>query len=267
MYSFDYRRPADPKAAVDALAADAEAKFLAGGQSLLPTMRLRLAQPSALIDVTRIGAMKSITLDTEKLTIGGAMCHAEVASNAEVKQALPGLADLAGRIGDRQVRERGTIGGSLANDDPAACYPSAVLALNATVVTDRRRIAADDFFIDMYTTALEPDELIVAVEFPLAERAGYEKFRNPASHFALVGVFVAKAKDGSVRVGVTGAAPSVFRPAELEAALSKDFSTASARGVTIASDELNDDMHASAAYRAHLIPVLAGRAIERAMSF
>jgi aerobic carbon-monoxide dehydrogenase medium subunit len=267
MYSFDYQRPGETKAAVAALAGNDEAKFLAGGQSLLPTMRLRLAQPSALVDVTRIASMKHIALDGDTLTIGGAMCHADVASNADVKQALPGLADLAGRIGDRQVRERGTIGGSLANDDPAACYPSAVLALNATVVTDRRRIAADDFFIDMYTTALEPDELIVAVEFPLAERAGYEKFRNPASHFALVGVFVAKFRDGGVRVGVTGASSSVFRPAALEAALSKDFSVASARGVTIAPDELNDDMHASAVYRAHLIPVLAGRAVQRAMSF
>ncbi|MFM0518458.1 xanthine dehydrogenase family protein subunit M [Caballeronia jiangsuensis] len=266
MYSFDYQKADEAKAAVAALGADGDAKFLAGGQSLLPTMRLRLAQPSALIDVTRIASMKSVTLDGGKLTIGGAVCHADVASNADVKKALPGLADLASRIGDRQVRERGTIGGSLANDDPAACYPSAVLALNATVVTDRRRIGADDFFIDMYTTALEPDELITAVEFPLAERAGYEKFRNPASHFALVGVFVAKFKDG-VRVGVTGAASSVFRPAELEAALSKDFSVASARGVKILPDELNSDMHASAEYRAHLIPVLAGRAIERAMSF
>jgi aerobic carbon-monoxide dehydrogenase medium subunit len=266
MYAFDYQRPDEAKAAVAALHGNDDAKFLAGGQSLLPTMRLRLAQPSALVDVTRIASMKSVSLDGDTLSIGGAVCHAEVAANADVQKAIPGLADLASRIGDRQVRERGTIGGSLANDDPAACYPSAVLALNATVVTDRRRIGAEDFFIDMYTTALEPDELIVAVEFPLVERAGYEKFRNPASHFALVGVFVAKHRDG-VRVAVTGAASSVFRAAELEAALSKDFSVASARGVTISPDELNDDMHASAVYRAHLIPVLAGRAVERALSF
>jgi carbon-monoxide dehydrogenase medium subunit len=181
MYSFDYQKADEAKAAVAALGADGDAKFLAGGQSLLPTMRLRLAQPSALIDVTRIASMKSVTLDGDKLTIGGAVCHADVASNADVKKALPGLADLASRIGDRQVRERGTIGGSLANDDPAACYPAAVLGLNATVVTDRRRIAAEDFFVSMYETALEPDELIVSVEFPLAERAAYEKFRNPAS--------------------------------------------------------------------------------------
>jgi aerobic carbon-monoxide dehydrogenase medium subunit len=267
MYSFDYQRPDEAKSAVAALHGNDDAKFLAGGQSLLPTMRLRLAQPSALVDVTRIASMKSVSLSGGTLTIGGAVCHADVAANADVRQAIPGLADLAGRIGDRQVRERGTIGGSLANDDPAACYPSAVLALNATVVTDRRRIGADDFFIDMYTTALEPDELIVAVEFPLVERAGYEKFRNPASHFALVGVFVAKHRDSSVRVAVTGAASSVFRAAELEAALSTDFSVTSARGVSVLPDPLNDDMHASAAYRAHLIPVLAGRAVERALSF
>jgi aerobic carbon-monoxide dehydrogenase medium subunit len=266
MYSFDYQRADEAKSAVAALSGNGDAKYLAGGQSLLPTMRLRLAQPSALIDVTRIASMKNVSLSGDTLTIGGAVCHAAVASHPDVSKALPGLADLAGRIGDRQVRERGTIGGSLANDDPAACYPSAVLALGATVVTDRRRIAADDFFIDMYTTALEPDELIVAVEFPLVARAGYEKFRNPASHFALVGVFVAQHKNG-VRVAVTGAASSVFRAADLEAALAKDFSAASARGVSLSPDELNDDMHASAAYRAHLIPVLAGRAVERAMSF
>ena len=263
MYSFDYQRPNEAKAAVGTLGANGDAKFLAGGQSLLPTMRLRLAQPSALIDVTRIASMKGVTLDGSTLTIGGAVCHAEVASNADVKKALPGLADLAGRIGDRQVRERGTIGGSLANDDPAACYPSAVLALNATVVTDRRRIGADDFFIDMYTTALEPDELITAVEFPLAERAGYEKFRNPASHFALVGVFVAKFA-GGVRVAVTGAAASVFRVPELESALTANFTPDAARAVSVPADDLNTDMHASAEYRAHLIPVLAARAVVKA---
>jgi aerobic carbon-monoxide dehydrogenase medium subunit len=266
MYSFDYQRPDRADAAVAFLHANDEAKFLAGGQSLLPTMRLRLAQPSALVDVTRIASMKEITVAADKVMIGGSVCHALVAAHADVRRVLPGLADLAGKIGDRQVRERGTIGGSLANDDPAACYPAAVLALNATIVTDRRRIAADDFFLGMYETALEPDELITSVEFPLVERAGYEKFRNPASHFALVGVFVAQ-HAGGVRVAVTGAAPCVFRCTELEDALSKDFSVASARGATVSAETLNDDMHASAAYRAHLIPVLAGRAVERANAF
>src|ERR1700754_3652520 len=264
MYTFDYQRAADPKAAVSALAADGEAKFLAGGQSLLPTMRLRLAQPSKLIDVTRIPALKQIRADGTTLSIGAAVCHADVAANADVRRVLPALADLAAHIGDRQVRALGTIGGSLANDDPAACYPAGVLGLGATVVTDRRRIAAEDFFGSMYETALAPDELIISVEFPLAERAAYEKFRNPASHFALVGVFVAQQAGGGVRVAVTGAAPSVFRVPDLEKALSADFSPAAARAVTVSAQGLNTDLHASAEYRAHLIPIIAARAVERA---
>jgi carbon-monoxide dehydrogenase medium subunit len=239
MYTFNYQRAADPKAAVAALAGDSDAKFLAGGQSLLATMRLRLAQPSKLIDVTRI------------------------ADHADIQRVLPGLASLASHIGDRQVRALGTIGGSLANNDPAACYPAAALALNATIVTDRRRIAADDFFVGMYETALAPDELITAVEFSVVERSAYEKFRNPASHFALVGVFVAKRGDG-VRVAVTGAGASVFRATDLESALTADFTPAAARAVTVSADELNTDMHASAEYRAHLIPVLAARAVATA---
>lgn len=263
MYSFDYQRAADAKAAVAAVAADSDAKYLAGGQSLLPTMRLRLAQPSKLIDVTRIAALKEIRVDAKSVTIGAAVCHADVADHAELRRMLPGLAALAAHIGDRQVRALGTIGGSLANNDPAACYPSAVLALGATVVTDRRRITADDFFVGMYETALQPDELLTAVEFPVPERAAYEKFNNPASHFALVGVFVAKFADG-VRVAVTGAASSVFRAQALEAALTANFTPQAARSVTIAATDLNTDMHADAAYRAHLIPVLAARAVIRA---
>jgi carbon-monoxide dehydrogenase medium subunit len=240
-----------------------DAKYLAGGQSLLPTMRLRLAQPSKLIDITRIAALKEIRADRTAIAIGAAVCHADVAEHDDVRRILPGLAELAGNIGDRQVRARGTIGGSLANDDPAADYPAAALALGATIVTDRRRIAADDFFVAMYETALEPSELITAVEFPVPQKSAYEKFRNPASQFALVGVFVAQRADG-VRVAVTGAAPSVFRCAELERALSASFTSEAARGVTIPPDGLNADLHASAEYRAHLIPVLAARAVERA---
>jgi len=262
-YSFDYERAADTQAAVAALGADGEAKYLGGGQSILPTMRLRLAQPTKLVDITRIAALKEIRVDTQVVSIGAAVCHADVAEHDGIRRALPGLAELAGMIGDRQVRARGTIGGSLANDDPAADYPAAVLALGATIVTDRRRIAADDFFVGMYETALEPDELIVAVEFPVPERSAYEKFRNPASQFALVGVFVAKRADG-VRVAVTGAAPSVFRSPALEAALSGNFTRDAARQVTLAPDEMNTDLHASAEYRAHLIPILAARAVERA---
>ncbi|MCC8393449.1 xanthine dehydrogenase family protein subunit M [Paraburkholderia sp. MMS20-SJTR3] len=263
MYSFEYQRATDPQAAAAALSADTEAKFIAGGQSLLPTMRLRLAQPSQLVDVTRIPALKSITVDANKVTIGAAVCHADVADHPDVRRVLPALADLAGHIGDRQVRALGTIGGSLANDDPAACYPAAALGLDATIVTERRRIASGDFFVGMYETALEPDELIVAVEFPVPERAAYEKFRNPASHFALVGVFVAKFA-GGVRVAVTGAASSVFRATGLENALSANFTPDAARAVSVPADELNDDMHASAEYRAHLIPVLAARAVTKA---
>lgn len=262
-YSFDYERAADAQAAVAALQADSDAKYLGGGQSMLPTMRLRLAQPTKLVDITRIAALKEIRVDNQTVSIGAAVCHADVAEHDGIQRSLPGLAELAGMIGDRQVRARGTLGGSLANDDPAADYPAAVLALGATVVTDRRRIAADDFFVGMYETALEPDELIVAVEFPVPEKSAYEKFRNPASQFALVGVFVAKRADG-VRVAVTGAAPSVFRPSALEAALSSHFTRDAARQVTLSPDELNTDLHASAEYRAHLIPILAARAVERA---
>lgn len=262
-YSFEYERAADAKSAVAALAADDEAKYLGGGQSLLPAMRLRLAQPTRLVDVTRIAALKEIRVDSAKVTIGAAVCHADVAEHADIRRVLPSLAELAAQIGDRQVRALGTLGGSLANDDPAADYPAAVLALGATVVTDRRRIAAGDFFVGMYETALEPAELITAVEFPVPQQSGYEKFRNPASQFALVGVFVAKFADGA-RVAVTGAAPSVFRAADLETALTASFTGAAARGVSVAPDELNSDLHASAAYRAHLIPIVAARAVERA---
>lgn len=261
-YSFDYEHASDAPSAVAALEATGDAKYIAGGQSLLPTMRLRLAQPTKLIDVSRIAALKEIRVDRATVMIGAAVCHADVAEHADVKHVLPGLAELADSIGDRQVRACGTLGGSIANDDPAADYPAAILALGATIITDRRRIAADDFFVGMYETALDPSELIVAVEFPVPLRSAYEKFRNPASHFALVGVFVAQHADG-VRVAVTGAASSVFRARDLEAALTADFTSASARGVKIAPDDLNTDLHASAAYRAHLIPVLAARAVDQ----
>jgi carbon-monoxide dehydrogenase medium subunit len=263
MYAFEYQRATDPKAAAASVTADSNAKFLAGGQSLLPTMGLRLAQPSQLIDVTRIESLKTISVDAKTVTIGAAVCHADVADHAELRRVLPALADLAGHIGDRQVRTLGTLGGSLANNDPAACYPAAAMALDATIVTDRRRIASQDFFVGMYETALEPDELITSVEFPVPERAAYEKFRNPASHFALVGVFVAKFA-GGVRVAVTGAAASVFRVPELEQALTANFTPEAARTVTVSAADLNTDMHASADYRAHLIPVLAGRAVTKA---
>ena len=265
MYAFDYQRASDAQGAVKTAGADPDAKFLAGGQSLLAAMKLRLAQPSTLVDVTRIPELKAVQVDGKVVKIGAAVCHADVAANAQIQATLPALAQLAEGIGDRQVRALGTLAGSLANDDPAADYPAAVLGLNATVVTDRRRIAADDFFVGMYETALEPDELIVAVEFPVPQRAAYEKFHNPASHFALTGVFVAQSADGSVRVAITGAASSVFRSTALEDALKASFTPAAARAVSIAPDELNTDLHASAAYRAHLIPVLAARAVTKAL--
>ncbi|RQH03697.1 FAD binding domain-containing protein [Paraburkholderia dinghuensis] len=264
MYSFDYQRATDAQGAVKTLASDADAKYLGGGQSLLAAMKLRLAQPSTLVDVTRIPGLKAIEADGKVVKVGAAVCHTDVAEGTLIRNGLPALADLAAHIGDRQVRALGTLGGSLANNDPAADYPAAALALNATIVTDRRRIAADAFFVGMYETALAPDELIVSVEFPVPECAAYEKFRNPASQFALTGVFVAKFADG-VRVAVTGAAPSVFRATPLEQALTASFTPAAARAVTIADDDLNTDLHASAAYRAHLIPVLAARAVTRAL--
>ncbi|CAG9183420.1 Carbon monoxide dehydrogenase medium chain [Cupriavidus laharis] len=263
MYAFQFERAADAKAAVAKLKADPDAKFLAGGQSLLAAMKLRLASPSTLIDVAHIPGMADIRVEGNEVVIGAAARHADVAANAEVRQRIPALAALAEGIGDRQVRAMGTIGGSLANDDPAACYPAAVLGLNATVVTDRRTIAADDFFKGLYETALEPDELITAVRFPIPEKAAYIKFRNPASRFALVGVMVSRT-GGNVRVAVTGAADSVFRCQPLEQALSASFTPAAAKAVKIDPSHLNADLHASAEYRAHLIPVLAARAVEAA---
>ncbi|WER46429.1 xanthine dehydrogenase family protein subunit M [Cupriavidus sp. WKF15] len=263
MYAFQFERAADAKAAVAKLKADPDAKFLAGGQSLLAAMKLRLAAPSTLIDVARIPGMADIRVEGNDVVIGAAARHADVAANADVRQRIPALAALADGIGDRQVRAMGTIGGSLANDDPAACYPAAVQGLGATVVTDRRTIAADDFFKGLYETALEPDELITAVRFPIPEKAAYIKFRNPASRFALVGVMVART-GGNVRVAVTGAADSVFRCQPLEQALSASFTPAAAKAVKVDPSRLNSDLHASAEYRAHLIPVLAARAVEAA---
>lgn len=276
MYAFQFQRAADAQAATALLRSDPDAKIVAGGQSLIAAMKLRLAAPSTLVDINRIPGIRDIRVEGDTLVIGAGARHADVEAHPEVKRRLPALASLAGGIGDRQVRALGTLGGSIANNDPAACYPAAVLGLNATVVTDRRSIAADDFFVGMYETALEPDELITAVRFPCPQQAAYVKFRNPASHFALVGVMVARGvgggaasgsggSGGDVRVAVTGAADAVFRCEPLERALSADFSAASARAVTIPTEGLNDDLHGSAAYRAHLIPVLAARAVEQAL--
>ncbi len=220
MYAFTFEAPSSTAAAADLIAQGG--KLLAGGQSLLPSMRLRLANPEKIIDLNSIPELAGICRDGNALVIGAMTRHADVAASAEVKAAIPALADLAAHIGDRQVRARGTLGGSVANNDPAACYPSAVLGLNATVITNQREIAADAFFVGMYTTALEEGEIITAIRFPIPQRAAYLKFRQPASRFSLVGVFVAQF-DAGVRVAVTGASSCVFRHAGLEAALSGSF--------------------------------------------
>lgn len=258
MYAFTYETPASVADA--ARLAAAGGKPIAGGQSLLPSMRLRLANPGQIIDLNGIPELAGIRREGNALVIGAMARHMDVAASAEVKAAIPALADLAAHIGDRQVRARGTLGGSVANNDPAACYPSAVLALGATVITDQREIAADDFFVGMYTTALQEGELITAIRFPIPKRAAYLKFKQAASRFSLVGVFVAQT-DAGVRVAVTGAASSVFRQQALEAALNKDFSVASAAGVKVDASDLNTDIHASAIYRANLISVQTQRAV------
>ncbi len=238
----------------------ADDKFLAGGQSLLGAIKLGLAAPSGLVDVRGLPELQGITVAGGAVRIGAATTHATVAASADVRRAIAALADLAGRIGDRQVRNVGTLGGSLANNDPAACYPAATLGLGATVHTQRRTIAADDFFQGLFTTALEESELITAVSFPVPKAAGWQKFKQPASRFSLVGVFVARF-DAGVRVAVTGAGAGVFRCTALEQALARDWSPAAARAVKVSADGLNSDLHGTAAYRAALIPELAARAV------
>ena len=258
MQSFQFsaaKSVADAKAA-----AAAGAKILAGGQSLLPSMRLGLAAPDALASLAGIAELKGITVGGGVVKIGAMTTHATVAASAEVRAAIPALADLASHIGDRQVRNRGTIGGSLANNDPAACYPAAVLGLGATVHTDRRDIAADDFFQGLYTTALAEDEVITAVSFPIPEKAGWQKFKQPASRFSIIGVFTSKGPKG-VRVAVTGGGNGVFRASGLEAKLAGSYSAAALAGATVSAEGLNSDLHGSAEYRAALIPVLAARAV------
>lgn len=258
MQSFQF---SNAKNVAEAKAAAASgAKILAGGQSLLPSMRLGLAAPDALASLGAIADLKGITVAGGVVKIGAMTTHATVAASAEVRAAIPALADLANHIGDRQVRNRGTIGGSLANNDPAACYPAAVLGLGATVHTDRRDIAADDFFVGLYTTALAEDEIITAVSFPVPEKAGWQKFKQPASRFSIVGVFTSKGPKG-VRVAVTGAGSGVFRASGLEAKLSGNYSAAALAGATVSAEGMNSDLHGSAEYRAALVPVLAARAV------
>jgi carbon-monoxide dehydrogenase medium subunit len=263
MYRFEYHAPTSIDAALEALNNSADGKIVAGGMTLLPTMKLRLAQPSDLIDLNGIGGLADISMTGDELVIGALTRHAAVAESDCVANNIPALAALAECIGDPQVRNRGTIGGSIANNDPAADYPAGALALKATVVTNKREIGADDFFTDMFETALAEDELITSVRFAVPKRAAYSKFPNPASRYAIVGVMVAEFGD-EVRVAVTGAGPCVFRVAAMEAALASEFSSAAIESITIDADGLNEDLHASSEYRAHLVNVMARRAVAAA---
>ena len=263
MHAFEYHRPGSTKDAL-ALGKKEEAKYLAGGQSLVQAMKLRLSAPTDLIDLGTIKELVGIKASGNGVEIGAMTRHADVASSSEVKKSIPALASLAGMIGDRQVRHMGTLGGSLANNDPAADYPAAVLGLGATITTNKRKIEADQFFKGLYETALEPGELITSVAFPAPKRAAYMKFKNPASRFAIVGVFVADF-GGKVRVGVTGAGPCAFRQADMEKALAAKFAPEAVANIKVKPDGLNNDLHASPEYRAHLITVMAKRAVEAAL--
>ena len=261
MYDFTYHRAANIADAVKQVGGADDGQFLAGGHTLLPTLKLRLAQPSDLVDLQDIGDLKGISVSGEGITVKAMTTHATVAGSADVQKAIPALAALAGGIGDPHVRSRGTIGGSIANNDPAADYPAAVVGLGATIKTDKREIAGDDFFTSMFDTALAEGELITEVSFPKADKAAYYKFKNPASRFAIVGVFVAQI-GGGVRVAVTGAAPCVFRVVDMEAALAGNFSADAIKDISVSQDGLNSDIHAKADYRAHLVNVCARRAVE-----
>ncbi|MBK3797672.1 carbon monoxide dehydrogenase [Azospirillum brasilense] len=261
MYAFTYHRPKSVADAVALLGQFEDPKLLGGGQTLLPTLKQRLARPSDLIDLGQIPELQGIREEAGGLTVGAFTRHAQVAHSETVRRVIPALASLAEGIGDRQVRNMGTLGGSICNADPSADYPAAVVALKATVRTDRREIAGDDFFTGMFETALEPGEIVTAVHFQTPDKAAYAKFRNPASRYAIVGVFVA-VFGSEVRVAVTGAGPSVFRADDMEAALAQDFRADALNGASVPADGLNADIHASADYRAHLVRVMARRAVE-----
>ena len=263
MYDFNYIQAKSVDEAVKNHGSASEATYLAGGMTLIPTLKQRLAQPSDLIDLAKIADLAGISVKGNSVRIGAMTRHAQVAESADVQKAIPALAALAGGIGDPMVRNRGTMGGSIANNDPAADYPSAVVGLGATVHTSKRNIPGDEFFTGMFETALEPGEMVTAVTFPVPEKAAYMKFPNPASRYAIVGVFVSKT-GANVRVAVTGAGPCVFRAEEMEKALAKDFSAKAIERIKLGADGLNSDIHASADYRAHLITVMAKRAVAAA---
>ncbi len=260
MYAFNYKRAASIAEAETVFGAGDDAMFLAGGQTLIPTLKQRLVQPSDVVDIGGLKDLQEFTASDTVIVIGAGVCHADVAASAEVQKFIPALAYLAQHIGDPQVRNRGTLGGSIANNDPAADYPAALVALGATVHTSKREISADDFFTGMFETALEPGELIVKVSFPVPKRAAYAKFPNPASRYAVVGVMVAETAS-DIRVAVVGAGPGVFRVPEMESALAKRFAADAISGISVPVDDLNEDLHATADYRAHLVGVMAQRAV------
>jgi carbon-monoxide dehydrogenase medium subunit len=263
MYAFEYKRPTSVADAKSALSGDA--RFLAGGQSLIQAMKLRLSSSETLVDLGGIADLKSIRMDGANVVIGAMVTHAAVSMSADVKRACPALAELAGGIGDQMVRNMGTIGGSIANADPAACYPAGIVALNATIHTNQRTIPADSFFTGLYETALQPGELVTAVSFPPVAKAAYVKYKQPASRFALIGVCVAQGA-GGVRVAVTGAKGNVFRATEIEAALAKSFTPEAAKAVKMPTTDINSDMHGTAEYRAAMISVMASRAVAAALA-
>ncbi|MCG8418549.1 MAG: xanthine dehydrogenase family protein subunit M [Proteobacteria bacterium] len=260
MQNFAFHRPKSLSEAVSALKQADEGKLLSGGQSLIPVMKLNLAAPSDLVCISSLDELRGIRTEAGRLIIGAATTHGEVDASAEVKTAIPALADLAAGIGDPQVRNRGTLGGSIAHNDPAADYPAAVVALDGEIATDRRTIKAEAFFSGMFETALDDDEIIVAVSFAVPDRAAYAKFPNPASRFAVVGVMVAQHKSGT-RVAVVGAGANVFRATDMEKALDGSFDPSALDGVAVSADELTTDLQASAQYRAHLVTVMAKRAV------
>ncbi|MBO9628393.1 MAG: xanthine dehydrogenase family protein subunit M [Shinella sp.] len=265
MYATNYHRAASVADAVRLQSASDEAKYVSGGMTLIPTMKQRLAAPSDLVDLRHIAEMKGISVNGSRVRIGAATTHYEVSTSTELKVACPAISHLAAHIGDPHVRHMGTIGGSIANNDPAADYPSAMLALGATIITNIREIPAEEFFTGLFETALEAGEIVVAVTFDAPAKAGYSKFPNPASRYAMAGVFVAKAGDGSVRVAVTGAGSNgVFRHAGLEAALAANWSVDAAAGVDVDASDLLSDLHGSAEYRANLVKVMAKRAVAAA---
>ena len=263
MESFNYHRPAKVADAVKAMKKAKDGKYLSGGHTLIPAMKQGLAAPTDIIDLSGL-KNSGVKVGGKSVTVSAGSTHAEVAGDKGIRKAISGLSALAGGIGDAHVRHKGTIGGSVANNDPAADYPSACLALGATIHTSDRKLAADKFFTGMFSTALKGSEIITAVEFPIPKKSGYAKFPNPASLYAMVGVFAAQMADGSVRVAVTGAGSGVFRVPEMEAALAKNFSAKALDGIAVKAKGLNSDMHASAEYRAHLIGVMAKRAVEAA---